>query len=182
MVKTKGAATQRREQIRSEGEKGWFRAPRTLPLILVLLSSKRISGKLDPTRVYLELLACHRDSAIIDMVSEGEHSYSAGYSGSRGIRTWQERMKTLEQIGFIRSKSAGNTKYKYVLLVHPSIAVKRLYDAKKIDNTWWDSYRARQIESKETMFESLLPEKTSTKVVPIKVAKLNSASTRSVGK
>src|SRR5437870_3698938 len=31
-----------------ENEKGWFRAPRTLPLLLALIASKQVSGNTDP--------------------------------------------------------------------------------------------------------------------------------------
>jgi len=61
MVK-KSAGGEKRERIRNEffkdedawtgeNEKGWFKAPRTLPLILELLSSKDLSGNFDPTGV-----------------------------------------------------------------------------------------------------------------------------------
>ena len=40
---------------------GWFKGPRTLPLILALLSSKTLTGGRDVSRVYLELLAHHTD-------------------------------------------------------------------------------------------------------------------------
>lgn len=120
-------------------ETGWFRAPRTLPLILMLLSSKSVNDKADLTGVYIELLARHRDSGIVDMVAPGEHSYAAGYTGTRGIRTWQERMKILEELGFIKTKMTGNQQYKYVLLVHPTIAVQRLRDGGKVPDDWWDT-------------------------------------------
>ena len=72
------AATEKREQIKKvywpaedawtgDNEKGWFRAPRTLPLLLGLLGEKTLSGKFDPTKVYLELLARHMDAGIIEM-------------------------------------------------------------------------------------------------------------------
>jgi hypothetical protein len=184
MPKTK--AQERREEIKAEfwpkdiawtgdpPEKGWFRAPRTLPLILTLLSDKKISGKADPGSVYVELLARHRDSGIVEMVSPGEHSYAAGYQGPRGARTWQERMKLLEDLGFIKSSASGNQQYKYVLLVHPTIAVQRLQEAKKISPSWWSTYRARQIEATEAPYEKLMklqgPAAGAT-VVPIKSAK-----------
>lgn len=88
------------------------------------LSSKKISGQSDPTDVYLELLARHKDSGIVEMTNEGEHSYAAGYAGPRGVRTWQERMKLVEELGFIKSRKSGNQQYKYVLLTHPTIAVR----------------------------------------------------------
>lgn len=175
----KTVATLRREKLRKEywlkedawtgeKEKGWFRAPRTLPLILSLLSSKELSGSKDPTRVYLELLARHIDEGVIEMVSEAEHSYAAGYEGSRGIRTWQERMKILEKLGFIKTKQIGNQRYKYVLLVHPTIAIQRLREDKKISDHWWDTYRARQINTGEASYEERQKAKIPVSLVALR--------------
>ena len=61
-----------------EGETGWFRAPRTLALILALLRLKTIRGKNDPSSVYEEL-ARHIGEGIIEMTLESEHAYAAGY-------------------------------------------------------------------------------------------------------
>jgi hypothetical protein len=135
-----------------EDEKGWFRAPRTLPLVLQLLASKQLSGNIDPSSVYLELLARHIDNGIVEMAHEADHAFAAGYVGSRAVRTWQERMKMLEDFGFIRTKKIGN-RFKYVLIVHPTVAIQRLNERKKISPQWWDTYRARQIETKEALFE-----------------------------
>lgn len=64
-----------------EREKGWFRFPRTLPLILSLLDSKRMSGNKEVSRVYVELLARHMDDGIIELGHEDDHAYAAGYEG-----------------------------------------------------------------------------------------------------
>lgn len=164
----KTATQERREQVKKEfwaediawtGERpetGWFRAPRTIPLVLMLLKDKRISGKADLSGVYLELLARHRDSGVVEMAGPGEHSYAAGYIGARGIRTWLERMKLLEELGFIKSRRSGNQQYKHVLLIHPTVAVKRLQEKGKVPQSWWDTYRQRQIETTEPSFEKLM--------------------------
>lgn len=164
---TRKAAQERREKFKNAhwpqdiawtGERpevGWFRAPRTLPLILQLLSSKKVSGKQDPTKVYLELLSRHRDTGIIEMASEADHSYAAGYIGRRGVRTWQERMKLLVDLGFIKSVRAGNSTHKLVLLIHPAMAVQQLFEAGKIDSTWWTTYQNLQIENKESTHDLL---------------------------
>ncbi|MCP4492935.1 MAG: hypothetical protein GY820_37380 [Gammaproteobacteria bacterium] len=183
-AKTKNAAKVFREEIKDEfwkddiawtGEKpeqGWFRAPRTLPLILNLLRMEKITdSKRDPTGVYLELLARHRDSGIVEMETDGEHSYAAGYPGPRGIRTWQERMNLLEKLGLIKSKGSGNQKYKYVLLIHPTIWVKKLHDEAKIDDRWWETYRQRQIEAKERSYDQLVSKDEEGKVLPIEKVK-----------
>src|SRR5205823_1065618 len=83
-------------------EKGWFKASRALPLFLALMASKRVSGELDPTRVYLELLARHIDGGFVELGAEADHAMAAGYSGDRAIRTWRERIKILERSGFVK--------------------------------------------------------------------------------
>ncbi len=180
----KTVSQERREKIKAEfwsndiawtgdrPEMGWFRAPRTLPLILMLLSSKKVTdSKSDPGGVYLELLTRHRDSGIVEMGTEADHSYAAGYPGARGIRTWQERMKLLEKLGFIKTVKSGNQTYKSVMLVHPVIAVKKLHDEGKVEQTWWNTYRQMQIETKESSYEQLMERNRPQKVVPIRSVK-----------
>jgi hypothetical protein len=157
-------ATERRQKLREEfwpnehawtgaDEKGWFRAPRTTPLVLALMSSKELSGNSDPTRVYMELMARQIDGGIVEIESEASHAFAAGYEGTRAIRTWQERMRTLERMGFIKIKAIGNQLFKYVLIVHPTTAVGRLRNDGKVPDKWWDAYRDRQIQIKEPSFD-----------------------------
>ena len=176
----KRTARERREQLKTEhwsqvtcwtgtDEKGWFRCPRTLPLVLKLLADKKVTGKFDAGSVYLELLSRHMDSGVIEMAAEGEHSYAAGYGGARGVRTWRERMILLETIGFIKTMPGGNVRFKHVLLVHPAIAVNELHKAGKIPAEWWSYYRTRQIETKETKHEDLVQTVVpAANVLPIK--------------
>lgn len=175
MVKT--ASGEKREKLKEQffneeeawtgdKEKGWFRAPRTLPLILDLLSSKELCGKVSPAKVYLELLSRHFDGGIVEINDEGSHAYASGYTSTRSVRTWQERMKQLEKIGFIKTTQIGNQRYKYVLLVHPTVVIEKLRKEGKIDQTWYNTYRARQIEVKEDSFEDR-EKKKGQKVVPL---------------
>lgn len=158
------AGFKKREKLRKEfwpnadiwtltNEVGWFRAPRTLPLILRALSSHQVSGKTDPSSTYLELLARHIDNGLVEMVSEADHAFAAGYEGSRGVRSWQERMKILEDTGFIKTQKISNSRYRYALIVHPTVVMHNLYKAGKISSDLWDAYRARKIEVKDLSFE-----------------------------
>lgn len=161
----KSGIARRREDIRKQhwpsedlwtGEKevGWFKAPRSLPLVLALLSSKAVSDdKKNPSSVYLELLSHQRGEGVIEMAHEAEHAFAAGYVGNRAVRTWQERMAILEANGFIHSVQVGNERYKYVAIVHPTTAVQRLYEKKKIPSYWWSAYLANKRMSKEPTFE-----------------------------
>jgi hypothetical protein len=177
MTEKTGAAA-RREQIRKQhwpkvdlwtGEKeyGWFFAPRTLPLILSLIDSKEISSNLDPSSVYIELISRHRGEGIIEMGHETEHAFASGYEGNRAVRTWTERMKSLEENGFIKTVQVGNQPFKYVALVHPTVAIQRIRDAGKIPDKWWNAYLARKRETKEATYEQYQEKKKAAqKVVP----------------
>lgn len=161
----KSGIAKRRQEVRQEhwpeedlwtGEKevGWFSVPRSLPLVLSLLSSKQVSGGKDPSLVYLELLSRQRGEGIIEMGHEADHAFAAGYEGTRAVRTWQERMKILEDTGFILTVQAGNQRYKYVAIVHPTTAVHLLRrSGKRIPSNWWNAYIASKRESKEATYE-----------------------------
>jgi hypothetical protein len=158
---TKKKASERREQLRKEywpravawtGEgDGWFKAPRTLPLLFLLLRSKGLSGREDPSRVYLALLARHWDSGVVEVTNEADLAYESGYTGQRAVRTWQERMQLLSRLGLIKIRSSGNQKYRYVLLVHPWVVIDELRKRPEIvGENWWAAYVARRQETKET--------------------------------
>lgn len=53
-------------------------APRTLPLILSLLSSNEISGNKDPSSVYLDLISGQRGEGVIEMGHEADHAFASG--------------------------------------------------------------------------------------------------------
>jgi hypothetical protein len=134
-------------------EDGWFKAPRTLPLLLVLLKTKSLRGKESPATTYLELLSHHYGGGLIELRSEAEHAYAAGFTGTRAIRSWRERIETLEKIGLIKTQGLGAQKLKYILLMHPVNVVQTLKKAGEVDGGWWDTYQARQLEVKEPTYE-----------------------------
>jgi hypothetical protein len=90
-------------------------------------------------------------------------------AGSQAVRSWQERMKILEDIGFIKTLQTGNQRYKHVLLVHPTVAIKWLRDENNIPDLWWNTYIARQIKVKEASFEERLEANKPMKLVPMPV-------------
>jgi hypothetical protein len=168
----KSGIAKRREEIRlrywsdedlwtGEKEIGWFSVPRSLPLVMNLLSSKEISGGKDPGSVYLELLSRQRGEGVIEMADEADHAFASGYDGNRAVRTWQERMKILEEVGFIRCVKVGNQRYKYVAIVHPTTAVRRLREQGRIHDMWWDAYLANKRETREATFEQREQESTA---------------------
>jgi hypothetical protein len=99
--------------------------------------------------VYVELLARHIDEGVIQMATDEEHAFAAGYDGDRGVRSWRERMRLLEQVGVIRIQRMGAKRFAYVLLVHPSVFITALQAAGKVDAEWLVNYRHRRLETGE---------------------------------
>ena len=159
-----------------EQEKGWFKALRTLPLILGVLDSKEISGSKKPSLVYLELLSRHMDNGIVEMNHEADHAFAAGYFTNRGLRTWKERMEILENAGFIKSLGSGCRKYKHVLLIHPDVAFQRLHEEEKVSPDVWNAYRERQIKSGAVPYRKRGARPGKDKVIPIKRGRRESAT------
>lgn len=96
--------------------------------------------------MYLDLVAHHMGQGVVELLHEEDHAFAAGYSSPRA---WRDRMKVLEEAGFIKATTTGNRKYAKVLLVHPENAMQSLRDAGKIPNDLWQAYRNRAIEVKQ---------------------------------
>lgn len=104
------------------------------------------------------------DGGIVEITNEDDLAYESGYMSQRARRTWQEHMRLLEELGFIKIKARGNQKYRYVLLVHPLYAVEQLRTKNLVDENWWSTYTTRRMEAKET---SYIDAKKGSKVVPL---------------
>lgn len=104
---------------------GWFKAPRTLPIILKILNQKGVRGKDDLTVVYLELLSRVWDEQIVQMDDPDAHAARCGFSKNRR-RSWLERMELLARLGFIEATPNGPKRFGFVRVVHPHRAVQAL--------------------------------------------------------
>ena len=133
-------------------EVGYFCAPRTRPFILRALREKSAGGSKDPGSVYLELLSRHMGQGVVELTHHEDHAYAADYAQ---VKTWQERMRVLEDAGFIKTTTSGGRKFARVLLVHPAIAMQKLHDQGRIPKDLWEAYRSRQIEASEPSAEEL---------------------------
>ena len=103
------------------------------------------------------------------MEPEEDHAFAAGYEGTRGKRTWRERMKILQKHGFIQVKPKGNRQFGYVLIVHPALVLERLHHKGLVRDASWEAYRTRRIETKEASPKvQTLKQRSQPKVVPLR--------------
>jgi hypothetical protein len=128
------------------GTKGYATVPRLLPLVAALIKDLSKSG--DPSSVYLELWSRVFDEGLVAIEREDECAFASGYTGTRAVRTWRERMDLLIDLGFIRVHASGNRRYANVLIVNPLLVVSgmRKRGKPRIPDEWWAAFVQRASE------------------------------------
>ena len=121
-------------------EKGYWVAPRTLPILLRLAGEKALFGGKNAARVYIELFSQNWGQAVVEIRDEGAHAFRAGYTGDRGTRTWRERVKALQEASFIEVAPKANREIGYVFLRHPNRVLAQLREEKVVDDNVWRAY------------------------------------------
>lgn len=124
---------------------GYATIPRLLSLVAALAKYLAKGADGDPSCAYYELWSRATDEGIVQLKDEQECAYAAGYSGTRALRTWRERMGTLEDLGLIKAQAAGNRNYANILLINPLLAAARLRADKKrkVPDEWWTAFQSR---------------------------------------
>jgi len=113
--------------------KGWCRIPRTLPVILTILDrDKSMKDGKDVTRTYLTLFTHNWEEGLIQIGDESEFAQMSGFTGTRAVRSWRERMRTLADLGFIEIKPRGDREFGFVLMIHPWHVVQKLHGEGKV--------------------------------------------------
>ena len=133
-------------------EKGWFKCPRTMPILLELLGTKAFSGGKDLTRTYIGVMADNYGEGIIEVRDEAAFAQEAGFEGPRGVRSWRERMKALKVLGFVDLVLGASGRVNFVLIVDPRVAVDRLLETRggDVSEDWKTRYRAKLILTRST--------------------------------
>jgi hypothetical protein len=127
---------------------GFTTIPRTLGLIMTLIEqlAERKKGH-DVSRTYFELWCRAFDDYLIEISDVEAFAFAAGFiSRSRNVRSWEERVSALAELGFVRVAPNGGRKQGYVLLLDPHKVIKKLNENGKIDRGWWGAYAKRASE------------------------------------
>lgn len=119
------------------GGAGWFKAPRTLPVLLQILTEKQVVSRGNPGPAYLELLSRVREAGFVVLDHPADHARIIGYAR---VRTWTDAMQQLSALGFIETKKSHNRDFAYALMVNPFIAVRRLHGQGRISDALWDLF------------------------------------------
>jgi hypothetical protein len=97
---------------------GFITIPRLMPLIMSIMDD--LSGKGFPVgQTYFEMWCRLYDEGFLTLNRPEEMAFHAGFSGQRALRTWRERVRRLQDLGFIDVKPGPLGEFSYVLFWNP---------------------------------------------------------------
>ena len=111
--------------------KGFTTIPRGISLIMRIMDS--LSPQKPLANTYMALWCYSFDEMTITIQKPRQMALESGFTGQRAENTWRERMKKLEELGFIQSAEGFSGKFHHVLLLNPYYVVKCLNEDKKHD-------------------------------------------------
>jgi len=114
--------------LRSE-TKGFMTMPRGMSLIMRIMDS--LSPHKPLSNTYMALWCYAFDEMTITVQRPRQMALESGFTGQRAENSWRDRMKTLEELGFIRSAKGATGNFHYILLLNPYIIVKELKEGGK---------------------------------------------------
>lgn len=111
---------------------GFTTIPRGLRHVMQIMDDMSKGKPLSAT--YFTLWCWARDAQVVDVVSATELAFESGFTGQRMESTWRERMRRLEELGFIQIAEGRYGPISHVLIMHPYLVVKRLHAAGKVQD------------------------------------------------
>lgn len=107
---------------------GYTTIPRTMTYIMQIMNSLS-SGK--PLSQTYMVLWCHTfDEYMVTVANPKLMAFEAGFTGQRAEAAWTDRMKKLQELGFIDAKPGASGIFNYVLILNPYEAIKKLKEKK----------------------------------------------------
>ena len=109
----------------SSSKVGYVPIPRTMSLIMNIIDD--LSKNQPAGRAYF-VLWCYRrpESSLVTIENPLVFAAETGFSGERALTTWKQRMKILQELGFIDVKEGSSGAFHYVLILNPHVVIQKL--------------------------------------------------------
>jgi hypothetical protein len=107
---------------------GFTTIPRTIPIIIAIMDGLSKGKPVGST--YLELWCRAYDECFVTLSNPQELAFHSGFSGQRAVTTWRERIRILQELGFIDVQPGPSGEMSYALLLNPYHVIKDLREKK----------------------------------------------------
>jgi hypothetical protein len=105
---------------------GFITMPRTMPLIISIIDDLTKGGPAGST--YMELWCRTYDEMYVSLSKAREIAFHSGFTGQRAERTWAEKVRKLDELGFISVRPGQAGPLSHALVLNPYVTIKRLYE------------------------------------------------------
>ena len=105
---------------------GFTTIPRTMPHLMNIIDS--LSKNQPAGQAYFILWCRAFDESLIVIENPSAFAAESGFTGERALTTWRQRMRTLQELGFIDCKDGSSGRFHYVLLRNPHTVARKLKD------------------------------------------------------
>ena len=123
---------------------GYVAIPRILPLAMQAIDNQT---KGNPAgHVYFCLWARSPDYSLITIDSPHTFAIEAGFSGERAVDTWKSRIKSLEELSFIKTFPGSFGELSYIVLYDPVTVLAYLWSLEKIQKDLYLRIHSRAME------------------------------------
>jgi hypothetical protein len=132
-------------------DNGFTTVPRTLPIILRIIDD--LTNGAPASNTYLSLWCKSFDEMYLSLSNYEILAFESGFNGQRAVKTWQDRMKKLKELGFIESAEGSKGEFSSILLLNPYFVIRKHYE-EKTQNISQKNYnvlleRATEIDAKD---------------------------------
>jgi hypothetical protein len=116
------------DEVWANSNQGWCWVPRTMPFILQAI--RCLSKGTSAAETYFALWCNSISHSIVEMNNRATLIAAAGYTGPSQERTWRERMRKLEELGFIKIAEGKHGDIGCVLILNPHKVLKKLKESR----------------------------------------------------
>lgn len=127
-----------------EDSDGWLNIPRAMPVIMRIMDS--LSKGKPVSATYFEIWCRTFNNGFVNASKPREMAFFSGFDGERAQRTWLERVRKLQNLGFISVKEGPSGPVSYILVENPYKPLRKLRDDGQVPDQLWNALIARMIE------------------------------------
>jgi hypothetical protein len=121
---------------------GFTTMPRTMAYLMNVIDT--LTKGQPSGHVYLTIWCRLFNPGIVELASERQMAFEAGFTGERAVDTWRKRMRHLKRHGFIDYKGGADHDFQWVLVFNPHHVMQRL--GSKVQERYRAAWKERALE------------------------------------